>query len=156
MNKILLTILIIVVLIGGGYYYYQTKHKTASQNSSVPNTQTQPSSSMKPAANTQSSEAAMQTNQKTAVKEVTVEGKNFSFTPNTIKVNKGDTVKITFKNSGGTHDFMIDEFNVHMKPIQTDQEETATFTADKSGTFEYYCSIGNHRAMGMFGKLIVK
>jgi plastocyanin len=28
--------------------------------------------------------------------------------------------------------------------------------ADKKGTFEYYCSVGQHRALGMKGKLVVE
>jgi nitrite reductase (NO-forming) len=30
------------------------------------------------------------------------------------------------------------------------------FVADKTGTFEYYCSVGAHRAMGMTGSLVVE
>ncbi len=30
------------------------------------------------------------------------------------------------------------------------------FTADKKGTFEYYCSVGEHRVNGMKGKFIVE
>ena len=84
-----------------------------------------------------------------------IKAKKFSYTPNIIHVNKGDTVKITFVNSNGFHNLKIDEFNASTKTISTGQQETITFLADKSGTFEYYCSVGNHRAMGMFGKLKV-
>ncbi len=91
-----------------------------------------------------------------AVKSFTVTGTNFSFTPKTLSVNKGDTVKITFKNQSGMHDFKIDEFNVSTQRIQGGSEETVTFVANKSGSFEYYCSVGEHRAMGMKGTLTVK
>jgi plastocyanin len=91
------------------------------------------------------------------VKVITVEGSNFKFLPATITVNKGDTVKITFKNTGGFHDFVIDEFEgAKTKQIGANSEETIQFVADKAGTFEYYCSVGNHRGMGMVGKLIVQ
>ncbi|MDB5254058.1 MAG: Blue (Type 1) copper protein [Parcubacteria group bacterium] len=90
------------------------------------------------------------------VKEVTVNGSNFAFDPKTITVNKGDTVKITFKNVGGMHDFKIDEFNVATKKINGGESDTVTFVADKTGSFEYYCSVGTHRQMGMKGTLIVK
>jgi len=30
------------------------------------------------------------------------------------------------------------------------------FTADTPGEFEYYCSVGQHRANGQVGKLIVE
>ncbi len=91
-----------------------------------------------------------------AVKEFTIEGKNFSFTPNMITVKKGDKVKITFKNSAGFHDFVIDEYGVATKQAQAPDTEVLEFTANKAGTFEYYCSVGSHRAMGMFGTLKVE
>lgn len=90
------------------------------------------------------------------VKEFVVEGSNFKFEPNSITVNKGDTVRIIFKNVGGMHDWKIDEFNASTKVIQSGEEETIEFVADKAGTFEYYCSVGAHRANGMVGDLIVK
>ena len=91
-----------------------------------------------------------------AVKEFTVDGKNFSFSPSTLTIKKGDTVKITFKNTGGTHDFVIDEFNARTQRIGTGAQETIQFIADKTGSFEYYCSVSSHRAMGMKGTLIVQ
>jgi plastocyanin len=90
------------------------------------------------------------------VKTFTVEGKNFSFSPATINVNKGDTVKIIFKNTGGFHDFVIDELNAKTKVISDGQSETIEFVASKSGSFEYYCSVCEHRKMGMKGTLVVK
>lgn len=90
-----------------------------------------------------------------SVKSFTVEGKNFSFSPSTLTVKKGDKVKITFKNSGGMHDWVLDEFNAKTKQISSGASETIEFVASKAGTFEYYCSVGNHRAMGMKGTLTV-
>jgi plastocyanin len=90
------------------------------------------------------------------VKEITVTGSAFKFDPSTITVKKGDKVKITFKNSGGTHDFVIDELNVKTPIIQGGAEAVVEFTADQEGSFEYYCSVGNHRAMGMKGTLVVE
>src|SRR3989344_1013833 len=90
------------------------------------------------------------------VKEFTVISGNFSFTPKTLEVNQGDTVKIIFQNANGTHALKIDEFNVAIKQIKAGESETVEFVADKTGIFEYYCSIGNHRAMGMVGTLTVK
>lgn len=89
------------------------------------------------------------------VKEFIVTGKNFSFSPSTITVNKGDKVKITFVNSEGFHNFKIDEFGVITKQIKSGASETIEFTADKAGSFEYYCSVGSHRVMGMRGTLTV-
>lgn len=86
----------------------------------------------------------------------TVDGGNFYFTPSVIKVKKGDTVVINFKNDGGFHNWVLDEFNVTMDPIKGGATSTVQFVADKVGTFEYYCSVGSHRQMGMKGQLIVE
>ncbi len=90
-----------------------------------------------------------------AVKEFTVTGTSFSFAPSSMTVKKGDKVKITFVNTSGFHDFKIDEFNVATKKINGGEEDVVEFTANKVGTFEYYCSVGSHRAMGMKGTLTV-
>ena len=90
------------------------------------------------------------------VKEITVIGSNFRFDPKTIKVKKGDKVRITFKSSGGLHNFVIDELNVRTPMITGGDSQVVEFTADKSGSFQYYCSFGNHRAMGMWGTLTVE
>ncbi|HEY4528544.1 MAG TPA: cupredoxin domain-containing protein [Candidatus Paceibacterota bacterium] len=90
------------------------------------------------------------------VKEFVVVGKNFSFSPTKIEVNKGDIVHITFKNEGGNHDLVVDGYNIRTKVLPSGQSETIEFVADKSGSFEYYCSVGTHRQMGMKGTLMVK
>lgn len=85
-----------------------------------------------------------------------VVGGNYYFTPNIMKVQKGDTVKINFKNNDGFHDFKIDEFNIFTPRIKSGETASISFVVDKSGTFEYYCSVGTHRLMGMKGTLIVE
>jgi plastocyanin len=85
-----------------------------------------------------------------------IEGSNFSFSLKEIRVNKGDIVRIDFSSSGGIHDWILDEFNARTKQITSGQSDSVEFTADKIGEFEYYCGVGNHRQMGMVGKLIVE
>ena len=34
--------------------------------------------------------------------------------------------------------------------------DVVQFTADQVGEFEYYCSVGTHRADGMYGNFIVE
>ena len=92
----------------------------------------------------------------TDIKEFTVFASNFKFSVNEIKVKKGDKVRIIFKNEGGTHDWVLDEFTAKTDRVQSGQSDTVEFVADKTGTFEYYCSVGSHRQMGMKGKLIVE
>ncbi len=91
-----------------------------------------------------------------ATKEFTVTGQKFSFAPSSLTVKQGDKVRITFKNADGFHDLKIDEFKVATKQINGGEQEVVEFIADKKGSFEYYCSVGNHRAMGMKGTLVVE
>ena len=95
-------------------------------------------------------------NQGSATKEFTVTAQPFSFGLSSITVKKGDKVKITLDNKQGLHDLVIDEYNVHTPQLTVGKQASIEFVADKSGTFEYYCSVNNHRAMGMVGKLIVE
>lgn len=89
------------------------------------------------------------------VKEISVTNKGYDFIPKEIRVKKGDTIRLTFTNGGGFHDWVLDEFDAATKKIAGGKSETIEFVADKSGNFEFYCSVGNHRAMGMWGKFIV-
>lgn len=88
-------------------------------------------------------------------------GENFKFTKNGVdnpelKVKEGETVRIEFSSVGGTHDFVIDEFGASTEIVSSGGSTFVEFVADKTGSYEYYCSIGSHRAQGMFGNFIVE
>ncbi len=87
---------------------------------------------------------------------VSVDGSNFTFSVKEIKVKKGDRVNIVFTDKGGNHDFVIDEFGVKTSILKTGGTENVSFVTNKAGTYDFYCSVANHRAMGMVGKLIVE
>ena len=53
------------------------------------------------------------------------------------------------------HDFNIDELGVKVPITPSGSSSTVEFTASKVGEFQFYCSVGNHRAMGQVGTLIV-
>jgi len=93
-------------------------------------------------------------------KEVThmidLTAQNFSFSKSEIRVKKGEKIELTFEVKEGYHDWTLEGYNVRTKKINAGGEETIEFTANKAGTFEYYCSVGSHRAMGMTGRLIVE
>lgn len=93
---------------------------------------------------------------KDSLKIFTVTGTSFAFAPSALEVALGDKVKIMFKNEEGFHDWKLDEFNAATEKIQEGKTTEVTFTADKKGEFEYYCSVGKHREMGMKGTLTVK
>lgn len=87
---------------------------------------------------------------------ITVDGGEFYYEPNEIRVKVDEPVKIIFNDVEGFHDFVIDEFNVKTPQIKGPNTVEVTFTPDKTGSFEYYCSVGRHREMGMKGTLIVE
>ena len=94
------------------------------------------------------------------VKTFSLEGANFKFTMNGVEspnivVNEGDKVRIELKSGQGFHDWIVDEFNAATPRVKDGESTFVEFTADKKGTFEYYCSVGEHRKMGMKGNLIV-
>lgn len=90
------------------------------------------------------------------VREFLLVGRDYTFFPIEMQVKKGETVRVVFKNNQGFHDFRVDGYEVGTKQISEGERETVEFVADKAGTFEYFCSVGNHRQQGMAGKLIVE
>ncbi|MCF7871954.1 multicopper oxidase domain-containing protein [Candidatus Woesearchaeota archaeon] len=98
----------------------------------------------------------------TKSKKFHLNGINYAFVMNNeqapdIMVNEGDLVTIEFESQEGFHDWVVDEFNAATEKVRPeDGMTTITFIADKKGTYEYYCSVGSHRAQGMFGNLIVQ
>lgn len=103
---------------------------------------------------TASTDTALSVDPNAKVFEVT--GKNFSFSTSEIRVKKGDTVVINFESTDGFHDWVLDEFNARTSKVQPGTPTSVTFVAEEAGTFEYYCSVGNHRQQGMVGTLIVE
>lgn len=149
-GKIVVIVIVALIIAAavGGYTMLQPKNATAP---SVFPTPTQAITEETPTS-TPGSEATTTTDAK---ERIVVEGSNFKFAPNKITLKKGQPVTIVFKNSGGIHDFNIDEFDVETKQIKGGASEEVTFTPDKTGAFEFYCSVGNHRALGMTGTLTV-
>lgn len=90
------------------------------------------------------------------VRTIAVEGGSFYYKPNEVRVKKGEKVKIVLSSKDMMHDFVIDELNVKTPVVPSGETGTVEFTADQTGTFEYYCSVGNHRQQGQIGKLIVE
>jgi cytochrome c oxidase subunit II len=86
------------------------------------------------------------------VVDIKVMAKDFEYDKKEIHVKKGDKVRITLHSDDGGHGFAIPAFNVNIQG-----NKSAEFTADKTGTFEYHCSIvcGTGHSK-MVGKLIVE
>lgn len=92
-----------------------------------------------------------------SVVEIDVSGKSFAFSQDTITVQEGQTVRLTFTSTGGSHDFVIDEIaGAQTNVLQTGETQTIEFVADTAGSYDFYCSVGSHRSLGMEGTLIVQ
>ena len=153
--KVIIAILVLFALAAGGYWYMTQKTVVDDEATQVPET-TQTGMPVPSTEDSVSETVVGGESVAATVREFTVTGSPFKFVPNELRVKEGETVRITFKNSGGTHDFVIDEFQVRTKQLQSGGEETLEFVANKKGTFEYYCSVGTHRQMGMKGSLVVE
>lgn len=84
---------------------------------------------------------------------------NFGYSQTTINVSPGDIVTITLINSSGNHDWVVDEIpGAATKIISSGATDTITFTVPQNAegkTYTFYCSVGNHRTLGMEGNFVV-
>lgn len=90
------------------------------------------------------------------VVDVKIEAGNFSFSPNTILAKRGQTVRVVLDAVDLQHDFTIDDLNVKSDLVKAGSSTTFEFIAGEVGEYEFYCSVGNHRAMGTVGTLTVE
>ncbi|MFB9760795.1 cupredoxin domain-containing protein [Ectobacillus funiculus] len=132
------SVLMVVMLSACGSSTKQTKESAASANQTTQSTA--------------NSESSASTSSSANVVDIKVMAKDFEYDKKEIHVKKGDTVKITLTSNDGGHGFAIPAFNVDIQG-----NGSATFTADKAGTYEYHCSVmcGSGHA-NMMGKLIVE
>lgn len=86
------------------------------------------------------------------VLQIEVEGYEYYFSPSKLSLKAGEKVKITFRNNGVLpHNLTITDLGIASKTIGPKQMTSLEFTAQKSGSFSMFCSVGNHRALGMEG-----
>ena len=89
------------------------------------------------------------------VKEFDMTARQWEFTPNTITVNKGDTVRLHIESVDVTHGFGLPDFGVN-EQLEPGKDVHVEFVADKTGTFTFACTVvcGSGHT-GMSGQLIV-
>jgi len=93
---------------------------------------------------------------KSEVKTFSITAKKWKFSPNTITVKKGDTVKLTIESIDVKHSLTIPAYDIDAR-LSPGTIETVEFVATKPGTFEFFCDIfcgAGHS--GMKGTLIVE
>jgi cytochrome c oxidase subunit II len=90
------------------------------------------------------------------VHEIQVTLRKYDFSPGTLRVRKGEQVKLVMAAADHDHGFKLDDSNINQK-ILKGTTVVVEFTADKAGTFQFRCSnvcgLG-HR--GMKGTLVVE
>ena len=165
-----LFIIVAIVLLGGGVFYFSTNSKDTVAEE--PKTDIEKNTSEEMNYSDESSEeiddAVIDTSVTTegdvsvssgdsdTAKTFTVQGTNFAYDVKEIRVQEGDTVTINFESADGFHDWALDEFKAFTDKVRPGTPTSVTFVADTAGTYEYYCSVGSHRAQGMVGTLIVE
>jgi cytochrome c oxidase subunit 2 len=96
------------------------------------------------------------TNSVLATQEIEVTAKKYEFSPNPIKVKKGEPVKLTITATDRDHGISIDAFKIKQK-LKKGEPSIVEFTPDKAGTFPIKCSVFcgmGHR--GMKGTVVVE
>lgn len=89
-------------------------------------------------------------------KSFTITASKWAFSPNTITVKQGDTVRLRVNSIDVAHGLLIQGYNIN-KTINPGETVQIEFVADKKGTFNFRCSVQcgvGH--LTMTGRLIVE
>lgn len=133
-----------------GYKAMNTKNTDSMEESKEVGTMQQPTAVVSQPNATDSATSTSDT------KIIAVEAGSYYYKPNIIRVQKGQKVKIVMTSKDMMHNFNIDELGVSLPLTKSGETNSVEFTANKVGTFEYYCSVAQHRKLGQVGKLIVE
>jgi plastocyanin len=91
------------------------------------------------------------------VREFSVTGNQFAFSPARLEVQKDDLVKITFTAQDMAHSFTVDDPYRIAKRAGSGGSVTFEFRADQAGTFAIYCNLTqDERCKQMRGELVVR
>ena len=74
------------------------------------------------------------------VHEIQVTAKKYEFSPNPIRVKKGEPVKLIITAKDHDHGFSLEAFHIKQK-LKKGEPTTIEFTPDKAGTFPFKCSV---------------
>ncbi|HEX9804133.1 MAG TPA: cupredoxin domain-containing protein [Candidatus Dojkabacteria bacterium] len=90
--------------------------------------------------------------------DYTIEMSDHKFSITEIKASPGDSITIELKGGQGIHDFVLDEFSVTSRLLSSGDSQIITIDipSNASGEYEFYCSVSNHRQLGMVGTLIIE
>lgn len=107
--------------------------------------------------NTTTSTSPINSDSNVSVVDYIIEMDEYSYSPALIQIESGETIQVKLTNKGNMlHNFVIDELNVDSGLLSSGKEKTITITGGSAGSYPFYCSVGNHRQLGMEGNFIVK
>ena len=90
------------------------------------------------------------------VREFSINGRDYAFSPARIEVQKDDLVKITFTSGDIAHSFTLDQYRIS-KRAGAQQSVVFEFRADQPGTFPFYCNLTqDSKCREMRGELVVR
>lgn len=137
----------VLALLAAGYFLFFNKEKPQGTASSITSSAT--SSPVQ-------SEPTSVEGDESQVREITIEAEEYSFSTEGISVKKGEKVRLTLVNNGRmSHDFVVDDTDIAASLAGPGKSVSVEFTIEEAGSYTFYCSVGNHRAMGMEGTLEV-
>ena len=84
---------------------------------------------------------------------VTVDSTNLRFSPSTVTITEGDTIRFFWDGQLLPHNAVEENGTFDSGDTQRDQDYSFLFTAGLNGTFDYFCE--PHRSVGMVGQIIV-
>jgi len=73
------------------------------------------------------------------IHEIQVTLRKYEFSPGTLRVRKGEHVKLIMAATDHDHGFKLDDFDINQK-IPKGTTVVVEFIADKAGTFQFHCS----------------
>ncbi len=88
---------------------------------------------------------------------IQVTTQNIRFKPDKLTVKAGQAVTVNVTNKDSVpHTFEIEGVEGVGVGVPPGGEGIVEFTIEQPGTYTIFCSVGNHRAAGMVGQLIVE
>jgi cytochrome c oxidase subunit II len=83
--------------------------------------------------------------------EVRLTARKYEFSPNVIKVKRGDHIRLVITALDRIHGFKLEAFHIDQK-LPEGEPVTVEFTADQAGTFPFecshFCGLGHQKMKG--------
>ena len=84
---------------------------------------------------------------------ITVDSTNLRFSPSTVTINEGDSIRFFWDGQFLPHNAVEENETFDSGDTATDEDYQFVFVFGLNGTFDYHCE--PHRSLGMIGQIIV-